>query len=75
VGEFGAEANTTNGATFAKLVSHIISVNGQSWSWWYYDPYVGGAGSLTYMDGSTEKDALAVAELKKSLLVFSGNEC
>jgi aryl-phospho-beta-D-glucosidase BglC (GH1 family) len=75
VGEFGATANTTEGATFAYLVSHIISVNGQSWSWWDYDPYTQLPSSLTYLDGTTEKDSLAVEELKKNLRVYSGSEC
>lgn len=75
LGEFGANANETNGARFAYLVSKIISVNGQSWSWWSYDPYFTGGYSLTYWEGQVEKDTLAVGELKKNLLVFNGPEC
>jgi hypothetical protein len=85
-GEFGADSEDykgSGGPTFAADMSHIISVNGQSWIWWNYEPYRTQPGptqptfSLAYLDANLKaiRSYTAVADLKKNINIYSGTEC
>lgn len=75
VGEFGANTGPVGGPgpAFAGFVSHIVSVNGQSWCWWDFGPRDGDTNME--LATSTLVAKPAVAALQANIAVFSGTEC
>lgn len=62
LGEFNANSSV-RGLTFVSNMSRIVSVNGQSWAWWTYQPKSLGKSSIPY------------AQLKPNIDTYSGQEC
>ena len=74
-GEFGAAAEPAGGpgSLFAAHVSRIVSVNGQSWAWWFLGPQ-DAANTKALLSESLEPRP-AVEALRANLRVFHGAEC
>jgi hypothetical protein len=76
-GEFGAEhvgpRTGARGDVFSRIVSHIISVNGQSWAWWEFGPR-DHDDTMALVDSGLN-DRPTVSRLASNLLIYSGVEC